>query len=223
MITRHLPLLVASTLLAGLGLSTTSAAASDLTPIYSVDTRDKVAFITIDDGIVKDKAARRFITENEIPVTAFLTTGTTTGHDSFFASVTEFGSVQNHTVSHASFSKSATNLNKQICKAQKILTKRFGQRPWMLRPPYGAGAHRSEVAKVAKSCGIEHIVMWDAVVNNGKISYARGKLRPGSIILLHFRDDLTADLKAALRAIRKAGLRPAPLGEYLNPKNTQSW
>ena len=57
--------------------------------------------------------------------------------------------------------------------------------------------------------------MWDASVNRGKVAKARGELLPGSIVLLHFRPELKSDLEAAVRAIRKAGLRPANLADYL--------
>jgi hypothetical protein len=44
---------------------------------------------------------------------------------------------------------------------------------------------------------------------------ATGELHPGSILLLHFGPDLARDLKAAVRAIRDAGLAPGRLADYL--------
>jgi len=57
--------------------------------------------------------------------------------------------------------------------------------------------------------------MWDATVSDGRARFASGKLRPGSIVLLHFTSDLARDLKAAVAEIRKAGLTPANLADYL--------
>lgn len=182
---------------------------------YSIKTSDPVAFITVDDGVHRPDDALAFVRSQQLPVTAFLTTWTVGSHATYFSDITEWGSIQNHTVNHASFDKSDTNLSTEICKAQRILRKDFGSRPWMLRPPYGAGADRSDVKSTAQGCGINHIVMWDASVNRGKVVKARGELRPGSIVLLHFRPELKSDLEAAVRAIRKAGLQPGNLADYL--------
>ncbi len=182
---------------------------------YSVKTSDPVAFITIDDGVHRPDDALAYVRSQQLPVTAFLTTWTVGSNATYFTDMTEWGSIQNHTVSHASFDKSSTNLSTEICKAQRILRKDFGSRPWMLRPPYGAGADRTDVKRTAQSCGINQIVMWDASVNRGKVVKARGDLLPGSIVLLHFRPELKSDLEATVRAIREAGLRPANLADYL--------
>ncbi len=182
---------------------------------YSVKTKDPVAFITIDDGVHRPDDALAYVRSQQLPVTAFLTTWTVGSNAAYFTDITEWGSVQNHTVSHASFDKSDTSLSIEICKAQRILRKDFGSRPWMLRPPYGAGADRTDVKRTAQGCGINQIVMWDASVNRGKVAKARGELLPGSIVLLHFRPELKSDLEAAVRAIREAGLRPANLADYL--------
>ena len=68
---------------------------------------------------------------------------------------------------------------------------------------------------MGEKCGIEQIVMWDASVGYGKISYANSKLRPGSIVLMHFSPKLKRDLKLAVKKIRAAGLTPANLADYL--------
>ena len=65
-------------------------------------------------------------------------------------------------------------------------------------------------------CGISRFVMWDAVVEHGRVIRSGAGLRPGaSVVLLHFTPDLEKDLRAAVRAIRRAGLRPADLADYL--------
>lgn len=184
---------------------------------YSVKTDDPVAFITIDDGVHRPDDALAYVRSQQLPITAFLTTWTVGSHADYFTDITEWGSVQNHTINHASFAESSTNLNTEICKAQRKLRKDFGSKPWMIRPPYGAGADRTDVKTTAEGCGINQIVMWDASVNRGKVVKARGELLPGSIILLHFRPELKKDLEATVRAIRKAGLRPANLADYLTP------
>jgi peptidoglycan/xylan/chitin deacetylase (PgdA/CDA1 family) len=123
--------------------------------------------------------------------------------------------VQNHSATHASFAKKSTDLNHEICYVQKRFGKKYNWFPWMLRPPYGAAQDSQAVRNMGEKCGIQQIVMWDASINNGKISYANSSLQPGSIILMHFTGTLKKDLKLAVKKIRAAGLEPANLDDYL--------
>jgi len=187
----------------------------DLRPIYRVNTDDDVVFITIDDGVYKDPAARRLVEQRKIPVTSFLTAWTVKDRARYFERVSSLGSVQNHSATHASFSLLSTDLDHEICYTQRKLRRDFGATPWMMRPPYGAAADSPRVRAVSRRCNIERIVMWDTVIDSGQVDYRDGKLRRGSIILLHFGPDLHKDLRQALRIARKAGLQPADLAEYL--------
>jgi peptidoglycan/xylan/chitin deacetylase (PgdA/CDA1 family) len=206
-------------LLAGAILITGSSVAhgSELKPIYRIDTNDKVAFLTIDDGWEKSSAIRDRIEASEIPVTTFITTQAIGDRAPFFERVSRWGSIQNHSISHQRFGASNTNLRQEICGAQRRITRTFGTQPWMLRPPYGDAANSPRVRSVARSCGITHIVMWDALVWNGRPAFRDKGLKPGSIILLHFNKYLEKDLAVALRLMKKAGLKPANLDDYLRP------
>lgn len=182
---------------------------------HRVRTDDRVAFITIDDGVHKDPAALAYVQERSLPVTAFVSTWTIKDRADYFTQLAQWGSIQNHSATHASLAAADTDLAHEICYSQKALRKAFGSASWMLRPPYGAGAERFGTVITSQRCRIGEIVMWDATVQDGKVRYANGKLRPGSILLLHFVPDLERDLKAAVRAIRAAGLEPANLADYL--------
>jgi peptidoglycan-N-acetylglucosamine deacetylase len=188
-------------------------------PPMAVDFRlgrsEPVAFITIDDGVTKDRRGLRYVESTRLPVTAFLTAWTVKNRATYFERITRWGSIQNHSATHASLARSTTDLDHEICYAQRALTADFGVQPWLLRPPYGAGYDRQVVQVTARRCGIREIVMWDAVVQDGRLVEAGDGLEPGSVILLHFTPDLAKDLKAAVRAVRKAGLRPASLADYL--------
>jgi peptidoglycan/xylan/chitin deacetylase (PgdA/CDA1 family) len=183
--------------------------------VYRIKTKDKVAFITIDDGIYKTENSLAYVKANKLPVTAFLSSWTIKNSEEYFNQFTQWGSVQNHSATHASFAKKSTDLDHEICYVQKRYAKQYDWRPWMLRPPYGAGQDSQAVRKMGEKCGIQQIVMWDVSVGNGKISYANSKLRPGSIVLLHFTKSLKRDLKLAVKKIREAGLEPANLDDYL--------
>lgn len=196
-----------------------AAQAGELEPIYRIKTTDKVAFITIDDGWEKSSAVRDRIEASEIPVTSFVTTQAIGNRAAFFQRVSRWGSIQNHSVSHKRFGAPTTNVRQEICGAQRRIARTFGTQPWMLRPPYGDAAASPRVRSIAKSCGITHIVMWDALVWAGKPSYRSTGLQPGSIILLHFNRYLEKDLAVALRMIKRAGLEPANLDDYLQAPN----
>ncbi|MBI1350561.1 MAG: polysaccharide deacetylase family protein [Actinomycetales bacterium] len=182
---------------------------------FTIPTTDDVAFITIDDGVVKDRKGLRYVEKHQLPITSFISTWTIKDQADFFTRISQWGSIQNHSATHADFTKPSTDLNHELCYSQRALHKAFGSTSWMLRPPYGAGGDMLATQITAQGCGLNRIVMWDAVVQNGHVTVSGGKLGPGAVILLHFNDHLEKDLKAAVKAIHKAGLRPANLADYL--------
>jgi peptidoglycan/xylan/chitin deacetylase (PgdA/CDA1 family) len=196
------------------------ASAHALPVTHRVDTKDPVVFITIDDGIVASKAGLDYVEKHRIPITSFLTSSQVTDSKvRYFERISKWGSVQNHTTTHASLATSSAALIKsQVCPVQVDFRRTFGTKPWMLRPPYGAGLDGHVLHEVVRNCHITDIVMWDTVVEQGRISYRFGDgLNPGSVILLHYSANLAADLKVAVTAARARGLKPANLAEYLTP------
>lgn len=205
------------------GLYSVTRQSADYRPmarVFTVSTTDPVAFITIDDGVAKDPKGLRLVESMQLPITSFVSTWTIKDQADFFTRISRWGSIQNHSATHASLAKSSTDLDHELCYSQRALEKSFGTRSWMLRPPYGAGGDRLATQITAQACGLERIVMWDAVVDKGKISISGGgDLGPGAVVLLHFNKNLAKDLKTAVKAIRDAGLRPANLADYL-PRST---
>ncbi len=59
-------------------------------------------------------------------------------------------------------------------------------------------------------CGYDALVMWTGVVDDGVIELQAERMRPGDIILLHYRDGWREDLTAAYLAATAAGLSFAP-------------
>lgn len=190
--------------------------APDLPVVYRVATDDPVIFVTIDDGVTKDRAGLRLVEERQMPVTAFLTAWTIKDDADYFRRITRWGSIGNHSATHHSFADSSTNLNHEICYTQRMLKRTFGDRPWLLRPPYGAAPTRQEVQLTAERCGVFDIVMWNAVVDKGRLTRAGGELQAGDIVLLHFTPNLERDLRTVLREARRAGLTIADLSSYLS-------
>jgi peptidoglycan/xylan/chitin deacetylase (PgdA/CDA1 family) len=184
---------------------------------FTVPSADRVGFITIDDGVTKDMRGLQYVEANQLPVTAFVSAWTVKDRARYFERITRWGSVQNHSATHASLARSSTDLDHEICYTQRALSRAFGARPWMLRPPYGAGYGRMETQITAARCGISEVVMWDAVVEDGRLTGIGNGLQPGAIVLLHFTPRLEKDLRAAVKALRAAGLTPANLADYLPP------
>ena len=187
-----------------------------------VKTKKKVFFITVDDGTVKSKEALRYVRKRQLPVTVFLTNSAVAGQWGYFRKFASYGSVQNHTMTHASLTGAATPLRDEICKPQKIYEKRSGLAPTLLRPPYGNGgfsgdstAAKQRIDNVARACGIQRIAMWNVVVGNGRVEYVRPPLRKGDIVLLHFGPNLAKELKKVRRMGKAQGLAPAPLTNFL--------
>jgi peptidoglycan/xylan/chitin deacetylase (PgdA/CDA1 family) len=128
-----------------------------MTVSFRMPTTDRVAFITIDDGVTKDARGLRYVEATRLPVTAFVSAWTVKDRARYFQRITRWGSVQNHSATHATLARSSTDLDHEICYTQRKLARDFGTRPWMLRPPYGAGSSRQEVqvtaASASSSCG----------------------------------------------------------------------
>lgn len=215
------------------GRSEANIANPSLDVVWSVDTKDPVFFITVDDNLRDDAVAQaglQIVRDNQIPITAFLTTNYVSDDGDYFDEVTSFGgSIQNHTVTHPFLDQASADPYFEICTAQERLVAQFGSTPWMMRPPFGvpylSGGDSSAVESASMSCGVNRIVMWNVVVDNGIVSYnpsARASgdpaldLKPGDIVLFHFWDPKFAEgLQMILDIGRANGLSPAPLEDYL--------
>ena len=194
--------------------------------IPQIETTDKVFFITIDDGWTKDPAVAKWVRQTRTPITVFLTAAANPEDTSdFFRTVSRYGSVQNHTRTHKYLTSSSTDVNDEVCRIQSTYAKRYDERPWMLRPPYGNGgwptAPRSEHQRISSTvgpCGIKYVVNWTALVSNeGEFASQRGgdRIAAGDIVLLHFVPGLRDQLAALVERGKWSGLEPANLADYL--------
>jgi len=199
------------------GRSEVNMADGDVEILNWVETDDPVFFITIDDGLVDSPEVREVIERNQIPVTAFLTEYAVRDKTDYFESVTAYGgSVQNHTVVHGALNDPETDVKWEICETQDRFEKQFGYRPWMLRPPYGAGPDDPEVLKYAEQCGINRIVLWNVVVtDDNEVEYWEPPIKAGDIVLLHWVDGLDVGLEKLLELGKAQGLTPASLEDYI--------
>jgi peptidoglycan/xylan/chitin deacetylase (PgdA/CDA1 family) len=199
------------------GRSDNNLADPDLQVLNWVETEDPVFFITIDDGLVDSPKVRDFVERNRIPVTAFLTEYAVRDKTDYFEQITAYGgSVQNHTMVHGDLSQPSTDVKWEICETQDRFEKQFGYRPWMMRPPYGAGPKDPRVLKYAKECGINRIVLWNVVVtDSNQVEYWAPPIKAGDIVLLHFVEGMEVGLQKILELGKAQGLRPAALEDYI--------
>jgi peptidoglycan/xylan/chitin deacetylase (PgdA/CDA1 family) len=191
--------------------------AGDAVPFLSrIPVTQPVAFLTIDDGYLKPAEAPKLLAAAHIPVTLFLTTDAIRDDVPFFDRLRASGAVvEAHTISHPELSGRGEQFQRrQICDGADQLGKWYGRRPMLFRPPFGDKDRTT--LRVAKSCGIKAAFMWKETVDKGKVRFQEGRsVQPGDIILMHFRPAFVKDFLAALRAIKKAGLTPALLEDYI--------
>jgi peptidoglycan/xylan/chitin deacetylase (PgdA/CDA1 family) len=178
--------------------------------------QQKVAFITIDDGWMKDPAITTLLRAAHIPFTMFLTTDAIKSDPKFFKTLQGIGGVvEDHTVSHPELTRDSYAQQKhEICDSRATLTKLYGRAPVIMRAPYGL--ENKNTLKAAASCGIRANVFWDEYAITGTVTWQRpGGILPGDMVLMHFDKYLKANLVSALKAFHKNGITPALLENYL--------
>ncbi|MER5751606.1 polysaccharide deacetylase family protein [Streptomyces sp. NPDC002088] len=189
--------------------------------IDHVPTRDKVVFLTYDDGAERDPRFVDMVRELRLPVSMFLTdsvVGPAYGH---FARLRSVGaSLQNHTLDHPSLRGLPYAAQRaEICGQQDKLRARFGLRPRLFRPPYGT--YDATTLRAAADCGISAVVLWRVSMGADDLTYAKGshRLLPGDIVAVGPDETTTPTLRQRttrlLRRIQQQGLTVGRLEDYL--------
>src|SRR5262249_43411348 len=157
---------------------------------YEIPTTQPVAFLTIDDGVVKHPLALALMQAAKVRVTLFLTTNYVAENKDYFRALRDTGcaTIQDHTVSHPDLTSLGYQSSKdQLCQARDNLANWYGKTPNLFRPPYGNV--NSSVLKAAWDCGLQAGFYWRETVDAGNVYYQRdtGRIHAGDIILMHFR------------------------------------
>ncbi|MDP4014150.1 MAG: polysaccharide deacetylase family protein [Candidatus Nanopelagicales bacterium] len=182
--------------------------------VSSVKTRQRVVFLTIDDGYLRDPALLRLLRRRDVPATAFLSVHAARNGWAYWRRFGRQQSIQNHTISHPWLARlSLGQQEKQICNANRAIRRHTTADPWMMRPPYGE--HGTTTMRAAATCGIKYVVMWSATLTSGLNYQVGNRLRSGDIILAHFNPGVTGAIRRALNEIDRQGFRVARLEEYL--------
>jgi peptidoglycan/xylan/chitin deacetylase (PgdA/CDA1 family) len=161
-----------------------------LPPVFTtIPTRQKIVFLTIDDGAEKDPVFLRMMSELRIPYTAFLSDYLVKDDYGYFAKMRDAGVVlDNHTLHHPYLpALSYARQKHEICGMQDVIEKRYGTRPALFRPPYGN--YNEDTLRAAKSCGVRYAPIWNEEVFVDHWEYREDdqKIHPGDIVLSHFR------------------------------------
>jgi peptidoglycan/xylan/chitin deacetylase (PgdA/CDA1 family) len=181
-----------------------------------IPTNQKVAFITIDDGWSKDPQALKLFQAAHVPITLFLEVNAIKSDPKYFTSLQTAGAtIEDHTISHPDLKgKSYAFQKREICGGADKLAQYYGRRPVLFRPP--GGSHDSTTLKVVHECGMKAAFYWKETTDHGVVFFQEGHtVKPGDIILMHFRPRFVDDFLAVLNAIHKAGLTPALLEDYI--------
>ncbi|MEU6278929.1 polysaccharide deacetylase family protein [Streptomyces sp. NPDC047028] len=208
------------------GFEVDGQVADDLPPVFTtIPTKQKIVFLTIDDGSEKDPKFLKMMSDLKIPYTAFLTNKEIKDDYGYFRTMQAEGhTLNNHTLTHPYLPGLSYEEQKhEICGMQDIMKKQFGKAPTVLRPPFGNYNHDTLVA--AKSCGIKYAPIWDEEVYVDHWEYREDDqdLHPGDIVLTHFRGladwggkgTMVDDMRRFLNRVTHDGYAVARLEDYL--------
>lgn len=185
----------------------------DVKVTYKVNTKDKVVFITIDDGFYVSKELARVIRRHKLPITTFAMPRLVARDRKWFLGNKNM-TFENHTVNHRSLTQlSLTQQRKEICRANTQLKRTTRQEPTLFRPP--GGNFNQLTKKAVAACGMKHLVMWNVIAEKGVLRMPKGGLSRGDIILMHYIPSAAATLEKLVRQIKADGLKPALLTDYL--------
>ena len=189
-----------------------------LAPVITrVTTKQPIVFLTIDDGITKKPEAIDLLRKYNYPISMFLTKNFVQDNPDYFRQFMREGDfVENHTISHdvQMSTKSYAYQLAEIKGMQDYAQATFGRRPTLFRPP--GGAYSNVMRKACADAGIKALVDWETKSNAGHMDYQYGNgLRPGDVVLMHFREEFVGDLEAFRAAQLAAGLTVLNLERFI--------
>jgi peptidoglycan/xylan/chitin deacetylase (PgdA/CDA1 family) len=195
-----------------------------LPPVFTtVPVKERVVFLTIDDGAEKDPELIRMMDELKIPYSAFLSDYLAKEDYGYFEKMQAKGvALHNHTLNHPYLpGLSYSRQKREICGQQDNLEKRYGKRPPLFRPPYGN--YNKNTLLAAKTCGVKAVPLWAAEAFPDRMEWREWDkdLHPGDIVLTHFRGrgDWKGSMPDMIRRVMKTitgrGYAVAKLEDYV--------
>jgi peptidoglycan-N-acetylglucosamine deacetylase len=189
-----------------------------LAPVLArLPTQQPVVFLGIDDGAHRQPYELELLRQHGVRASLYLANSFIHAEPEFFVPFVRAGyPVQNHSLTHTLMPRlSYAEQVREICGSADLQAQQFGARPIFFRPP--GGAYNTATRRAAATCGMRAIVTWIAKANAGRMEYQLGHaLRPGDIVLMHFRPEFRADLQAFVDALAAAGLRTELLEDWVD-------
>ena len=150
----------------------------------------KICFLTIDDGLEKDPVFLDMVSDFKVPITLFLTDAMIKDDYGYFAKLRDTGycTLQNHNLTHPNLVQaSAQKQLAEISGQQAKLIQEYGTTPTLFRAPFGNSNKATQQA--CQQNGLRAIMYWRATFQKQGFQWqaADKKLRPGDILLSHFR------------------------------------
>ncbi len=189
---------------------------SSATLVRKIITTKPVVFLTMDDGIIKNPDALKYIKDHRLNPMLFLTNSIIADNYDYFKDYQAAGlKIENHTLTHPNLRKLGYAAQKaEICGQTDKIKQIYGTTPTIMRPPYGE--FNNNTLQASHDCGIDFVVHWSAKVDGGAVQYQTGKhLVAGDVVLMHFRPAIMDDLKAFNDEVTAQGLTPAYLSDWL--------
>lgn len=174
-----------------------------------------MVFLGIDDGANKQPFEVQMMKDNNVKASLFLANRFIYNDPNFFMGFVYQGSlIEDHTLDHKLLPNLSYDEQKQeICGMADLEAKEYGRRPILFRPP--GGSYNQDTQKATAACGMKAVVLWDSKANGGAMQYQNGhSLRPGDIVLMHFRPEFKKDMQAFLNAQKAAGLHTELLEDW---------
>lgn len=188
--------------------------ASDVRVLYRLPVKSPVVFITIDDGGYISPDLVRFLNSQHVPVTSFVMPGPLVWQWPKLRQIRDM-SFENHTNTHAHLRRlDFAHQKAEICRARDIIAARSHRKSILFRPP--GGDWNETTKRAAAACGYRYLVMWNVIADNRYIRMRKSlRLRPGDIILMHYKSTLLSSLRWVLQQARHDGLKPALLRDHV--------
>ncbi|MFJ8358801.1 polysaccharide deacetylase family protein [Streptomyces sp. NPDC093984] len=180
-----------------------------------VPTRDKVVFLTYDEGAERDPRFVEMVRDLRLPISVFLPDTAVGPVYARLARLRAAGAtIQNRTPDHAGLrGRPYAEQRAQICAGRDRLRSRLGRRPVLLRPPYGR--YDRTTLRAAADCGIKALILWRPAHAYGRST----ALHPGDILRPHEPGrpltSLTTETTRVLRRLQASGFTVARLEDYL--------
>jgi len=186
----------------------------------------KVVFVTIDDGLEKEPAFIQMVKDFQVPLTICLADLFIRDDYAYFAKLKETGyvSIQNHTVTHPLDMRSlpAARQLDEVAGQQDKLRREYGTTPYIFRPP--GGSYDATTINAVRSAGLKGMMLWREAMQISDMQYQtpRHALRPGDIILTHFRgpaqlhgETMVRMMIRLYRHIQEKGFTVADITKYV--------